>query len=139
MLGLRKPASGLPAPVRKPFIDKSLAPCFAQPALSLVWAHGSVNRPSCVSLRTSGSQRLPSHKQIQHKRLCLPPDSASRPASAYAPAGVLLRIFGAIMPPRFARRHLSPQAAGEPAPRLVSPPVYILLRFLSRCFATPSK
>ncbi len=56
--------------LRKP---SGLAPCFAQPALSLVRASGSVNRPAVVSLRHSGSQRLPSHKQIQHKRLCLPP------------------------------------------------------------------
>ena len=98
--------------LRKP---SGLAPCFAQPALALVWASGSVNRPSCVSLRTSGSQRLPSHKQIQHKRLCLSSDSASRHASATAPACVLLRR------PRSFRIASSPRPAGEPSPSGLSP------------------
>ncbi len=53
-------------------------------------ASGSVNRHAGVSLRTSGSQRLPLI-QTPKPRLCLPPDSASRPASAHVPAGVLLR------------------------------------------------
>ncbi len=84
---MNRPGHFIP-PLRKPFCIKSIAPAFAQPALSLVWAHGSVNHPAGVSLRTSGSQRLP-YTQAQSTPLS---PSGLREPEASAPSDTIARL-----------------------------------------------